>query len=714
MDENGKLNGNPVLRKDRMFVLLSAGMILPAAFLLSATLNLPHVMVICAVGLFISIISRKAVKFTDRSIIYSIVTSLVLAVILDLAFPVDRNRFILLGDIFSTNVTAPFLLYMAVLITFFEFNPYSTGVAASFSLFALMLSSDITLNTQQTDGLLFFTSHTREFNRIFAVTIMVEVIFIILSLQPRRLLCTSMQGKWEKRLVLVFAVMFTVFIGITGYNVFRSFEEDIRKFENMFLRFGMRRYSSSRYVVFSKEVNLNRVLSPELGRDRNMVVLRAESKSPPGYLRGRAYTKYYDGRWTNPDVPFQKLPFIAYEGVIAIKSFYYKGGEKASEHSVSIFPATRFSSDVLLVPGGGNRIDIVADRLNASPDGTLVPEEWEKDGGYTVFLPNLSGDGAFPAPEKADDSNLVSLPSKISKELDPLVDSLKEGPPVTDRQALKRLSGFFHDFSYSTDVDEPPDGVDPVINFLKNTKSGHCELFAASSVLMLRAQGIPARYVTGFVCEETHPSGRYYISRLGDAHAWVEAYLREEGRWVIVENTPPSGIPNRGEMGFWDNWFDRIKESFQTSLADLRRGYFARGVINIVTGFFTMLKDFVWHPFRGLGCILLLAAAVVYYMRRREKLIRLKTEILPGTAILKAEYMKLEKFVKRNRSVTRPKGMTVTEWISLFPVSDELLAKFAGIAGKYVVLRFRQNGPSESEVVEFRKCAREFRRSCGR
>ncbi|HBC89157.1 MAG TPA: hypothetical protein DCZ94_19635 [Lentisphaeria bacterium] len=713
MDSVGLQNGfeKSVLRKDRTFVLLAAGMVLPAAFLLSATLNLPHVMIICAIGLIISFAMGKAVKFTDRSVIYSIVASLVLSVILDLAFPVDKNRFILLGDIFSTNITAPFLLYMAVLITFFEFNPYSTGVAASFSLFAVMLSSDITLNTQQTEGLLFFTAHTKSFNKIFAATIITEVIFILLALQPRKLLCTSISGKWEKRLVLVFAIVFTVFIGISGYHLFRAFEDDIRRIENMFLRIGMRRYSNLRYVVFSKEVNLNRLLSSELEKNKAVVVLRAEAKSAPGYLRGRAYTNYRDGKWTTPDVSFQKMLFTSYEGVIAFKSFYHKGGEKNSSNPVSIYPSRRFSSDVLLVPGSGNRFDIVADRLSFSPDGVLVPEEWEKDGGYTVFLPKYSGDSAYPGPENPEDPNLLQVPRGISKDISPMLSSIVPGKDASDREVLRQISLFMHNYKYSTDVDEPPIGVDPAMNFLMNTKSGHCELFATATVLLLRQQGIPARYVTGFVCEEAHPSRRYYLSRLGDAHAWAEAYIKGEGKWILVENTPPSGIPSRQEIGFWDTWMDRIKEIFQTGLADLRRGYFAKAVIDIVSALVVLVKDFVWHPFRGIGCLVLIGAGIIYFMRRRETMLRLKSEISPETAVLRLEYLRLEKFIRRKRGASRPKNMTVSEWIGGFSVSDDMLAKFAEISRKYVGMRFRQRNPTDAEIGDFRKCAREFMRS---
>jgi len=90
------------------------------------------------------------------------------------------------------------------------------------------------------------------------------------------------------------------------------------------------------------------------------------------------------------------------------------------------------------------------------------------------------------------------------------------------------------------------DGEDPLDDFLFVYKSGHCEYFASSMVLMLRSQGIPARLVTGFMGAEYSPLENYYIVRQQNAHAWVEAYTPERG-WRIYDPTPPEGRPVVGE-----------------------------------------------------------------------------------------------------------------------------------------------------------------------
>jgi protein-glutamine gamma-glutamyltransferase len=94
---------------------------------------------------------------------------------------------------------------------------------------------------------------------------------------------------------------------------------------------------------------------------------------------------------------------------------------------------------------------------------------------------------------------------------------------------------------YTTTPPPPPRGVDPVSNFLFAERQGHCEYFASAAVLLLRAAGIPARYVTGFRGGEWNTLGHYVAVRGDRAHAWAEAFVPGTG-WMRVDPTPP-GAP---------------------------------------------------------------------------------------------------------------------------------------------------------------------------
>lgn len=82
-------------------------------------------------------------------------------------------------------------------------------------------------------------------------------------------------------------------------------------------------------------------------------------------------------------------------------------------------------------------------------------------------------------------------------------------------------------------------GLHPVDNFLFHENKGHCELFATSFVLMLRATGIPARIAYGYLGGEYDDQHQVYTFYRDHGHAWVEIYLKRFG-WITYDPTPPS------------------------------------------------------------------------------------------------------------------------------------------------------------------------------
>lgn len=80
-------------------------------------------------------------------------------------------------------------------------------------------------------------------------------------------------------------------------------------------------------------------------------------------------------------------------------------------------------------------------------------------------------------------------------------------------------------------------GKAPLSTFLFKEKAGHCEYFASSMAVLLRAAGIPTRLVNGFLMGEYNPASDAYIVRQSDAHSWVEVFLPETG-WTEFDPTP--------------------------------------------------------------------------------------------------------------------------------------------------------------------------------
>jgi hypothetical protein len=115
--------------------------------------------------------------------------------------------------------------------------------------------------------------------------------------------------------------------------------------------------------------------------------------------------------------------------------------------------------------------------------------------------------------------------------------------PVGDDARAARLieSHLQRNYAYSL-VEQPvPEGVDPIENFLFQTKEGHCEYFASAMAAMCRSVGINARVIAGYLAAEFNDATGRYVVREANAHAWIEAEAGE-GRWHRYDPTPPADL----------------------------------------------------------------------------------------------------------------------------------------------------------------------------
>jgi len=112
-------------------------------------------------------------------------------------------------------------------------------------------------------------------------------------------------------------------------------------------------------------------------------------------------------------------------------------------------------------------------------------------------------------------------------------------------QALA-IQEYLRTFLYTESIPNPPAGQDQVDWFLFDQRAGYCDYFASSMVVMLRAQGIPARWVRGFAGGEFDAESGLYVVKENLAHTWPEVYFPGVG-WERFEPTPASytSLPQR-------------------------------------------------------------------------------------------------------------------------------------------------------------------------
>ncbi|MEA5444768.1 DUF3488 and transglutaminase-like domain-containing protein [Gammaproteobacteria bacterium AB-CW1] len=115
------------------------------------------------------------------------------------------------------------------------------------------------------------------------------------------------------------------------------------------------------------------------------------------------------------------------------------------------------------------------------------------------------------------------------------------------------------DFFYT--LEPPLLGRHAMDEFLFESRRGFCEHYAAAFTIMMRAAGIPARVVTGYVgADFNHLAGHYRVLQ-SNAHAWSEVWIEGEG-WRRVDPTnaiDPSRVETTvgGLAGLEEEEFDR-------------------------------------------------------------------------------------------------------------------------------------------------------------
>lgn len=205
---------------------------------------------------------------------------------------------------------------------------------------------------------------------------------------------------------------------------------------------------------------------------------------------------------------------------------------------------------LLAVPSGTVRIEeLPVEELHRNKLGALKVNRGPGLVQYTArYLPG----GDFALPPTVEDM-------RVPQELEPLMtrvldqSDLRADDPYA---AIRKLLGYFvADFEYSVQLRNPGPIAKPLHEFLLNSRSGHCEFFASATVLLLRVQGIPARYATGYSVQEYSPLEQSYVVRRRHAHSWATAYVG--GRWVDVDTTPPSwGDLEDASAPWWESGYD--------------------------------------------------------------------------------------------------------------------------------------------------------------
>lgn len=176
---------------------------------------------------------------------------------------------------------------------------------------------------------------------------------------------------------------------------------------------------------------------------------------------------------------------------------------------------------------------------------------------YNSWFPEMTETDILLKYEEYVNSTYLSIPDNYSQDIDSYikrclydeVQSLKskrESGMLSEVQYRYQLSAAVAEYlrsNYTYSLDGSNNSREPVLQFLNETKRGHCSLYASAMTLILRELGVPARYCTGFYVEAPEGSNSVML-REKNLHAWVEVYVGEYG-WVTFDPTSSAAYPDR-------------------------------------------------------------------------------------------------------------------------------------------------------------------------
>ncbi|MDE2150302.1 MAG: DUF3488 domain-containing transglutaminase family protein [Gammaproteobacteria bacterium] len=128
---------------------------------------------------------------------------------------------------------------------------------------------------------------------------------------------------------------------------------------------------------------------------------------------------------------------------------------------------------------------------------------------------------------------------QLPRATDPRARKLAEGwraQNPDDAGVIAAALRYFRRNGFRYTLTPPPLDRQPIDDFLFRTHAGFCEHYAGSFTFLMRAAGIPARVVTGYLGGARNPVGGYLVVRASDAHAWSEVWLAGSG-WLRVDPT---------------------------------------------------------------------------------------------------------------------------------------------------------------------------------
>ena len=332
--------------------------------------------------------------------------------------------------------------------------------------------------------------------------------------------------------------------------------------------------SADSFMGFSENGNIN---GENARNDKKVLEVTLGNGSAPGeYLAGRSFDTFDGREWIKTyDSEECEAVIDTVETACAVKQYEDAGDHDLMRNAMLEISFMSLYSSHVFAPDKIKEITI--DRspadLNFEGGDPVFPDKKSYNDTYSVNYFRLNiGNDAFTEFLKQDHpdnrdvwdetldelgitdetgAGFDSLPAYRARVKETYLSDMELTPRLEeylndlladcadDIDRLARIESMLSSMDYSAAPGAIPSYVDTPGEFLDymifESQKGYCVHFATAFVLLARHEGIPARFVQGYLMNSR--VGRVTQVTEGDSHAWPECYIEGVG-WVKYEPTP--------------------------------------------------------------------------------------------------------------------------------------------------------------------------------
>jgi len=274
------------------------------------------------------------------------------------------------------------------------------------------------------------------------------------------------------------------------------------------------------------------------------------NRLPYVYWQAVAYDTYVDGSWTIAEADqILHLPDDGY-----LNSPTYALREEVAQTFINYIPNAGTIYAAPEISGSDRQMFVTQSQADGGKDNIHMVQSrfvmrqgvrYGATSNYSVADAATLRTASQEYPEWITEKYL-QMPDAITPETIELAEELTDGLDNPFDKSVAIRDYLRENIAYNDQIDAPPDAGEPIHYILFDLQEAYCNYYASAMIMMLRSQGVPSRFVSGYAQGEWVEEASTYRVRSLNSHSWVEVFFPEYG-WIQFEPTAALPVGERPE-----------------------------------------------------------------------------------------------------------------------------------------------------------------------